>query len=74
MISAYHIAGGNVENGLIAFTGAHNDVVLVVDENDGVFIQNQSEQDVTINGYAILSESFETDNPDLALRHDEHQP
>jgi predicted DNA-binding antitoxin AbrB/MazE fold protein len=24
--------------------------------------------------YAILSESFETDDPDLAARHNEHQP
>ena len=52
----YHIAGGDVVNGLIDYTGPHNDVVLVVDE-DGVFIQNQSTQDVTINGYAVVSQS-----------------
>ena len=51
----YHVDGGNVVEGLVDFTGAHNDVVLVVGD-DGAFIQNQSTIPVTINGYAIVSE------------------
>ena len=53
----YHVQNGGVVKGLVEFTGPHNDVVLVVDEDEGVFIQNQSEQDLFINGYAIVSES-----------------
>ena len=50
----YHVDGGDVVQGLVDFTGPHNDVVLVVAE-DGAYIQNQSETPVTINGYAIVS-------------------
>lgn len=56
----YHVDGGDVVNGLVNFTGAHNDVVLVVAE-DGAFIQNQSTTPLTINGYAIVSEAGSLD-------------
>ena len=56
----YHVAGGDVVQGLVDFTGAHNDVVLVVGD-DGAYIQNQSETPVTINGYAILSDNGSLD-------------
>jgi len=57
MTFEYHVQNGGVVNGLVEFTGPHNNVMLVVDEDEGVFIQNQSEQDLFINGYAIVSES-----------------
>lgn len=50
----YHVEGGEVAEGFVDFTGPHNDVVLVV-ADDGVYLQNQSETALTINGYAILS-------------------
>jgi hypothetical protein len=53
----YHVAGGDILGGVIEYTGAHNNLVLVVDEENGVFLQNQSLQDISINGYAIVSES-----------------
>ena len=56
----YHIEGGDVVGGLVDFVGPHNDVVLVVTDQ-GAYIQNQSTTDVTINGYAILSEAGSLD-------------
>lgn len=50
----YHVEGGDVAQGLVEFSGPHNDVVLVVAE-DGAYIQNQSTIPLTINGYAIVS-------------------
>ena len=56
----YHVDGGNVVQGAVDFTGAHNDIVLVVDD-DGTYIQNQSTTPLAINGYTILSQDGSLD-------------
>jgi len=58
----YLLPDRSVSQGTVDFTGPHNDLVLVVDEaEDSVFIQNQSLQDLEIDGYGIVSESGSLD-------------
>ena len=53
----YLLDGGRTAQGAVDFTGPHNNLVLVVEEGDSVYIQNQSEQDLQIDGYGIISPS-----------------
>ena len=58
----YLLDGGRTAQGAVDFTGPYNNLVLVVDEEENsVFIQNQSELDLEIDGYGIISESGSLD-------------
>jgi hypothetical protein len=59
----YHVSGGNSMLGDVVFT-PQNNVVLVVDPVDGTAaLQNQSNFDVTIDGYLITSPTADALDP-----------
>jgi hypothetical protein len=58
----YHVAGGQTVDGLIEYTGLHNNLVLFVDPDTGATaVQNQSPFDVDVDAYLITSVSSSLD-------------